>query len=224
MLTVAICALLGAGCAEWPRYQHLPSSGDPDALVAGSDPSGAVSIDWGSTSVEVESGTDNGLPVDDVVAVSPGTGFIVSGTLSGAGWHTDVAPDRTGTCGSLAFPIGDDGSYAGDVDWLGVVIEAEGYLCATIEVDREGSRYDLVPYGLDDCVEPDAVLTDADGLPWGYGLDSPGASWAMPVDDGQRIGVALAAFWPQDTTTQIGWRIGLSMTASGLCPKLPVTQ
>ena len=219
-LLAATALGLGAGCAEWPRFQHLPAEGDPDALPGGSDPGDAVEVEWTGPIDESESGSANGLPVGTVVTLGPGTGLLVEGVLDGTGWLGDQVPDRTGACGTLAFPLGEDGVYGGDVDWSAIEVEGGGYLCAALALDREGVEFDLVPYRLDACDEPGQAVVDAEGLPWGYDLEGTSATWAAPVDAGDRVGVALAAFWPQDSSLQVGWTLGLSVSTSGLCPTL----
>lgn len=216
--------LLLTACAEWPRYEHLDGAGDPDAIPAGSDPADAVEIEWLQGYPETEGGTANGLPITTITPLGPNQGVVISGVLDGSGWDGDSPPDRDGECGELAFPYDLEGSYAGDVDWAAVQPEAVGYLCATIEIDHPSARYDLVPYRLDDCQEPEAALVDEESRTWGYGLEGDTATWAAPVADGKAIGVVLAAFWPQDGSARIPWRLGLSHTNTGPCPSLPEAE
>lgn len=211
------------GCAGWPLADHLPAGSDPDALPAGADPAQAAQVDWVFDQPEAEGTRANGLPIAGVSSLGDGQGVLVRGELMGAGWAGDQPSDTAGTCGALAFPYQLDGSYAGDVDWVAVEVQEAGYLCARVEIDHPTARYDLVPYRLNGCDEPSEPLLDEDELTWGYGLEGPEASWAAPVPAGARIGVALAAFWPQDSVARIPWRIGLSATRTGPCPLLPET-
>lgn len=209
-----------SGCAEWPRHAHLPAVGDTGALPAGADPGSVVPITWAGPTTESEAGTANGLPVPSPVQLSAGEGQLVEGVLDGTGWDGDSAPDRDGSCGTLAFPVGGGGSYSGDVDWVAVAPQTSGYLCVTVELDRD-AQFDLVPYRLDDCDEPTSVVADGQGEPLGYDQGGGGATWTVPVQAGDRLGIALGAFWPQDDGAQKAWRIGLSITDSTLCPTLP---
>ncbi|MCK6504777.1 hypothetical protein L6R53_15455 [Myxococcota bacterium] len=222
-LAAAFAAALGLGsaCQEWPRYQHLPPGGDTGALPAGADPTEALEVDWGQAQDHVETGSASGLPVTVGGPLQPGQGLFLRGQLDGAGWVADGDADRTGACGTLAFPLADEGTYAGDVDWLGAEAGAAGWLCATVEFDSAELSYDLVPFVLDACDEPGQALVDELSRPWGMDQQGVTATWAAPVQAGDRIGVALAAFWPQDPTLVTGWSAGLFLSSSGLCPSLP---
>jgi len=209
-----------AACDGWPRYAHLPTAPDTGALPAGTDPGDAVQVTWTDPATATENGSANGLPIDDSAMLSLSTGAIFEGDWQGIGW-TDTAPDRAGSCGDLAFPVGDDGSYEGDVDWVGATVDADGYLCATIEIQGDGVRVDLMPFLLDDCGEPTEALVDDAGAVYGYAAAGPTAQWAVPVHQGDQIGVSLAPYWPQDLTMVATWRIGLSLTSAGVCPSLP---
>lgn len=213
-----------AACAQWPRYEHLDGAGDPDAIVAGSDPAAAVRIEWLDSLSETDGQGSSGLPVGAITALGPDQGVVIHGTLTGAGWDGDIPPERSGSCGTLAFPYGLDGSYAGDIDWAAVHAQSGGYLCVTVEIDHPSARYDLVPYLLDECEEPAAPLVDEADQTWGYGLSGPSATWAAPIPADKSIGLALAAFWPQDNSAAIPWRLGLSHSTSGPCPLLPEAQ
>lgn len=213
-----------AGCAQWPRYEHLTGAGDPQAIPAGSDPAAAVTIEWIGSFSEVDGQGLSGLPVGTIADLGPDQGILINGTLSGAGWAGDLSPDRDGSCGTLAFPYGLEGSYAGDIDWAAVHLAREGYLCATVEIDHPSARYDLVPYLLDECQEPGAALVDEADQTWGYGLSGPSSTWAAPIPADTSIALALAAFWPQDNSAAIPWRLGLSHSTSGPCPLLPEAE
>lgn len=208
-----------AACEGWPRYAHLPDPPDTGALPAGTDPGQAVQVTWSDEIPATENETDNGLPIDDLAALDLSTGAVFVGDWQGIGW-ADRAPDRTGACGDLAFPI-DEGTYEGDVDWVGVEVHADGYLCATVEVDGEGVRLDMMPFTLDACGDPVAALVDDAGEVYGHAAAGPSARWAVSVRAGDRIGVSLAPYWPQDLSLVVGWRIGLSLTPAEICPALP---
>lgn len=221
LASLSAWALLAAGCAEWPRYQHLPPGGDTGALAAGSDPSLALDVSWGDAQDHDETGPGVGLPLTIGTPLMPGDGWFVRGQLDGAGWAADAVADRDGSCGTLAFPLAEEGTYAGDVDWLGVELAEPGWLCGTVALDQGGASYDLIPFRLDACDEPAEALVDELGRPWGLDLDGTTATWAAPVGPGDRIGVALAAYWPQDLELVVEWSAGLYLSSSGLCPSLP---
>lgn len=222
-LILAAALGLGTGCSEWPRFQHLPPVGDTGALPAGSDPTLALEVSWGDAQEHVETGTDNGLPVSIGAPLQPGDGRFVRGQLQGTGWAADAVADRNGACGTLAFPLAQEGSYAGDVDWLAVEVVEAGWLCGTVSLSQDGLSYDLIPFRLDACDEPGEALVDELSRPWGLDLDGATATWAAPVRAGDRIGAALAAYWPQDPALQVDWSAGLYLSSSGLCPDLPGT-
>lgn len=217
----ALLLLPGLGaCEGWPRYAHLPASGDPDALAAGSDPGLDGGTSWEGPLDEGEKDSNSGLPIGTVRALDIGQGLWIQGELSGSGW-TDEAADLEGSCGSLAFPPGAQGGYTGDVDWVGVMAATDGLLCAQLEISPDSLQFDLVPYLLDVCEEPVTALLDPGGAIVGIDQAAPQAAWSVPVLAGQSVGVALAAFWPSDDTLRAPWSLSLALVEASPCPASP---
>ncbi len=213
-----LCCL--AACAEWPRFENLPPAPDTGALPAGTDPGSTVDISWSGPLDATENGADNGLPIDDQVRLGPDEGVLLQGSFQGMGW-TDTPSEATGSCGPLAFPLTADGNYLGDVDWVGVDAQVDGFLCATLEVDAIGVQLDLLAFDLNPCGEPDSVRADDAGSPYGYDAVGPVVEWALPVRGGDQLGVALAPFWPQDLSLEADWTLALSIVQAGVCPDPP---
>jgi len=218
-----LLALAPLGCASWPRADHLPAGGDTAALPAGTDPGDTVPVTWQGPTDELENGDPRGLPLPAAVTLSSELGVLVAGQLDGTGWIAGATPDRTGSCGTLGFPLTDQGSYAGDVDWLAVQVDQDGWLCGSVALSRDGLFFDLVPYTLDDCDEPAAPLTDDQDQPLGFDQQGATVTWSAPVQQGDRVGVALAAAWPQDPSGVVAWTVGLSLSPTGRCPSLPAS-
>ena len=151
----------------------------------------------------------------------------MNGVLTGLGWDSDVAVDRNSECGDiLAFPPDSPGNYTGDVDWIGLTPSDDGVLCMEIETDEVDARMDAILYTLDDCDEPTALFVNPDTeTPLGLDHQAGLFSWAISVKGGQRLGLGVAGFWPDEAETEIVWEVrlalvpGVSGTADALCPE-----
>lgn len=226
----AVCAgvVLVTGCAEWPRFDHLPDEAGSHAIDT--PPGALVSVEWVDLDEPVPDPGDH--PDGDALPLAllgPGGGVRVQGTLEGLGWSDVSRPRRIWNldCADsegYRSPLG-SGDYLGDVDPLLVEVTAEGTLCAAVEFDRSDIGWDLVVFPLDACSIPGAPLEGADGGILGFGLGGARGGFGEVVKAG-RYAVQLAAYDPYEPETALSYLLGVSVVpkaADGrpsLCPLL----
>jgi len=220
-----------SACGQWPRHENTPLL-DDDAISVDGDVRDGVPVEWREYGEETEPNNDNphrsgALPL--------WIGNTYTGALTGWGWDKDILPDREAAdnCDQTwAFPPTSKGDYTGDVDWLAVMPESDGRLCASLEFGETTAdlNFDFMLYELDDCSVPVAFmtveqeLTTAVGLENGLGFDIADdyAEWSTPIEGGKYYGIALAGFKPGNSQLQVEWKVALSLVSnSSLCPSMP---
>lgn len=230
LLTVT---LAGPGCAEWPRHAHLPDL-PAGAVEPGTDPGDAVNVAWAAPVREEDPGNED---PPEPAALALEEGLVFYGSLDGVGWDPEVMPTHEVSCDDQTqgseYPPLVQGVYAGDVDWVSVEPQAEGTLCATLEIELpealgESFAYDLLLYDLDPCGNPLTNYDNEGGDPIGLGLYTAVAGWEAEVLAEGPLAVLLAGFIAADVSDEVvPWRLGLSLLPSeedggaGICPNLP---
>jgi hypothetical protein len=222
-----------SGCADWPLHENIEF--DHDGLPAGLSESETLSeiLDWSEPLDEDE--------VNDYSRIGgslySGTGWQLEGVLSGISWDNDATPTpSTSDCDEpLAFPPsinieGMEGSYAGDIEWIGMVARGRGTLCASLDLsdqsdeDMEGIRYDLLLYKLNACGEPIQIRVDEDLMVLGLSSSGVRTDWSTGVEEDEVLGLVLAGYAPNDLDMELSWRLAISLIdipTDGICPTLP---
>jgi len=193
-------AWIGA-CDEWPRHANLPDGSDK-TIAAGEEPDAAIQINWTERTEE----EPNDVPV---VAHSfrSSDGWRLTGELSGVGWDPTDVEDIQGDCGEpLAFPPTQPGAYIGDIDWFAFSVEEDATLCMGIGLDDADMAFDWSVYSLNECGEPAEVfIAPSTGEPVGLAQSGGHAEHVLHVRGGSTIGLALAAYWPDDLQRTTQW-------------------
>lgn len=210
-----------AGCDQWPRYKHKPSTNE-NALQPGTDPSSGVDLKW----TEINENTEPNDAPEDGFALSVGDGLLVEGTLNGLGWDPQQITDRVSECGdALAFPPAAPGAYIGDVDWISIAPEENGLLCLQMLSDHPTARLDVGLYVLDDCNEPVGVFVHPETtVPIGLDVAASDVRWAIGVDPTVTVAIGMAGFFPDDATLSLDWTASVALVpsidgaADSLCP------
>lgn len=230
--TYAACAGLAlvTGCADWPRFDHLPDDGASHAVDT--PPGSLVTVTWSRVEEpDPDPGDDptaDGLPS---AALSLGEGLLLGGALGGLGWSDEAVPTPLedeacpGARGVRApLPSGD---YLGDVDVVLVDVPERATLCARLEiVDADAVGWDLVAFPVDACGIPGAALQDDRGAPLGADQGGPEGGWGAKVPAG-RYAVLLGAYDPYDPEARLPYALGVSVVPrgpdgqAGVCPLLP---
>lgn len=199
--------LVVPGCAEWPRFDHLPAGADDTARPVSERGEDEVEVIWTEVALAAEGANDDprGLPAETLVT---GRGNWVASQLDGAGWDELAEPVRAEECGHVsAFPPLDLGDYLGDVDWRVLNLQGTGTLCASLVAEGDDVRVDVLLYSLDECGLPVAVARYGSGEVVGFGAEGPSTTWAWPVvESGSRVAVVAAAFEPDDPQRRVPYR------------------
>ena len=218
---IAALSVSAAACAEWPRFAHLPAA---DTAVQATGDSGAApepaDVSWADAAVETEPNDTPGA----ALALALNAGLRITGDLDGVGWDDAGVPPATDTgCASGVFPPASPGYYSGDVDWVSVLPAESGTLCATLRFDSppDGLYVDLLPYSLDACAAPEALLLDlGTGQPAGVSLAGDGG-WSVAVLGSRATAIALAGFLPRDSDNKPAYTLDLALlpaTSTAACP------
>lgn len=189
--TVLGLLVLGAGCVEWPRYEHIDEG--VEALEGSEEPGNAVDVHW---TVLQESFEDNDVAAPDGAhLLERGIGYVVLGRLDNAGWDTEASAESvsgdTG-CGGVDTlpPEGVVGNYTGDLDWFEVKPTTGGTLCGRLELKGEGSQADLLAYVLDECAS--ALSDDETGAFLGFNSSGRVVNWSINITANTHYGVLAA--------------------------------
>lgn len=224
------CLAVAAGCAEWPRFAHLPTT--ESQFPASIDPASLVNTAWDPIGQESTTSL-NDLPTDADVPVADlaiGEGVLFVGNLDGVGWSDNAEPasitssscaGATGTRAPLA-----SGDYIGDVDFLRVRVPVNTTLCARVMLpDAADLGWDLVPFQTDECGIPMGPVTE-DGEAVGVNRGGGVGGWGIATTH-DRYAVSLAGYFPNEPERLAGYVLGLAVVpaaqdgGAGLCPLLP---
>jgi len=221
-------ALSVGGCADWPRWSHLPET-DPNAVDAPEDLGALIQRTWIPVPEQGDEPWDptavDGTEMDHTNAL------LVRATLDGIGWSDVAVPRRVVAdprCEVASAPRNptSEGDWLADVDtWVLTAPADGGQLCARIELPSTDVGWDLMLAKLDDCGVPKDF--EASGDTWlGYSQGGASGGWAHPLEADTSYAVFVAGYYPNDHARQVSYRLGLSLVGSsdatiGPCPALP---
>lgn len=228
----AVCAgvALVTGCADWPRFDHLP--GDDGSYAADTPPGSLVTVTWSRLDEpDPDPGDDPTAAALPSAALALGEGLLLAGALEGLGWSDEAAPASLeddacpGARGTRApLPSGD---YLGDVDVVLVELPEGATLCARLELgDTQGVGWDLVAFPVDGCGIPGDALQGSAGAPLGADLGGAAGGWGAAAPAG-RYAVLVGAYDPYDPEARLPYTLGVAAVPRGpdgqpgVCPLLP---
>jgi len=227
----AVCAgvALVTGCADWPRFDHLP--GDDGSLSSDVPPGSLVDVDWTElTEPDPDPGDLPHASGHPSATLHAGRGALLTGTLEGLGWSDEAVAetltddDCPGAEGRRSpLPQGD---YLGDVDYLVVELPDAATLCAEVRLEVDHVGWDVIAWPIDACGIPGDPLQDATGGVLGADLGGAGGGFGAVVEAG-RYAVTLAAYDPYDPEAELPYTLGVAAVPvgpdgrPGACPLLP---
>jgi hypothetical protein len=227
-LTVVLA--VSSGCSEWPRFANIPASGVGTPNTT--DPRSLVDIDEWDEQVEAEPNDSPVKAQELLLDMESGSRAVaINGVLDGIGWSDlgEAEPITSEGCNEVSYErtYPEAGDYLFDLDFYVVEVAEAGLLCARLVSEGETEiGWDLTGYPLDSCDVPTGVFTKGDSL-LGFGLSWPAGGWAQNVEAGERIGVLVAGYAPNDGDHAESYSLGLSLLRSDgsseiqVCPFLP---
>jgi hypothetical protein len=219
--TAPLLALALAACAEWPRFAHLPESGD--AHPAGEDVTEA-DVTWTELGARDDADDDDprALPAELHESLAVGAGNVLRGRATGSGWDFDAVPERPADCGvPSGFPTEATGDYLGDADWRVVVVTEPGALCSDFAYSDGETSADVLLFPLDACGVPGEPARDEAGLVVGFGDEDARNAWAVEIPEAGTYGVVAAAWSPDDPERALRYLWGLALVPRPLPDKAP---